>query len=80
MGRAIDQDKRIDALEVKVSEILSILDELSKTNSKQTQVDLHETTKVEKSNDEGSGDSGKQSDNGKSKPKAKPRSSSKDSK
>ena len=46
MGRAIDQDRRIDALEIKVSEILSILDELSKTNSKQTQVDLHEATKV----------------------------------
>ena len=80
MGRAIDQDRRIDALEIKVSEILSILDELSKTNSKQTQVDLHEARNVEKSIDEGSGDSSKQSDNGKSKPKAKPRSSSKDSK
>ena len=80
MGRAIDVDKRLDSLESKVGEILSILDELSKTNSKQTQVDLHEATKVEKSNDEGSGDSSKQSDSGKSKSKAKSGSSSKDSK
>ena len=80
MGRAIEVDKRLDDLEHKINEVLLILDELGKTNSKQKQVDLHEATKVEKSNDEGSGDSGKQSDNGKSKPKAKPRSSSKDSK
>ena len=62
MGRAIDQDRRIDALEIKVSEILSILDELSKTNSKQKQVDLHKETKpVEEKN--GKKDKGNNSKN-----------------
>ena len=51
MGRAIDVDRRLDSLEGKVSEILSVLDELSKTNSKQKQVDLHKETKpVEEKN------------------------------
>ena len=80
MGRAIDVDKRLDDLENKVSEIFSILDELSKVGTKQEHIDLHETTKTKKSNDEGSGDSSKQSDSGKSKPKAKSRNSSKSSK
>ena len=64
MGRAIDQEKRIDDLENKVNEILLILDELGKTGSKQKQVDLHEEIKTEKTNNEGSGDSDVKSDNG----------------
>ena len=67
MGRAIDVDKRLDDLENRVNEVLLILDELSQTNSKQKQVDLHEATKTEKSNNEGSGKSDVKSDNGKSK-------------
>ena len=67
MGRAIDVDKRLDDLEHRVNEVLLILDELSQTNSKQKQVDLHEATKTEKSNNEGSGKSDVKSDNGKSK-------------
>ena len=67
MGRAIDVDNRLDKLEHRINEVLLILDELSQTNSKQKQVDLHEATKTEKSNNEGSGKSDVKSDNGKSK-------------
>ena len=54
MGRAIDVDKRLDDLEYKVNEILLILDELGKVNTTQEHIDLHEETKTEKTNDEGS--------------------------
>ena len=67
MGRAIEVDKRLDDLENKINEVLLILDELGKTNSKQKQVDLHEETKTKKSNDEGSGKRDVKSDSGKSK-------------
>ena len=49
MGRAIDVDNRLDKLEHRINEVLLILDELSQTNSKQKQVDLHEETKPKKS-------------------------------
>ena len=71
MGRAIEVDKRLDDLENKINEVLSILDELSQTNSKQTQVDLHEETKTKKTNNESDGDSSGKSNKGKSKSKAK---------
>ena len=67
MGRAIEVDKRLDDLEHKINEVLLILDELGKTGSKQKQVDLHETTKKEKSNNEGNGKRSVKSDTGKSK-------------
>ena len=41
MGRAIDVDKRLDALEMKVNEILLMLDELANTNTTQEHIDLH---------------------------------------
>ena len=64
MGRAIEVDKRLDDLESRVDEILSILDELSKVNTTQEHIDLHEETKEKKTNDEGSGDSDVKPDNG----------------
>ena len=79
MGRAIEVDKRLDAIEFKVNELFLILDELNKTATTQEHIDLHETEKKE-ANDEPSGDSGKQSDSGKSKPKAKSGGSTKSSK
>ena len=50
MGRAIEVDKRLDALEHKINEVLLILDELGKTGSKQKKVDLHEEIETEKTN------------------------------
>ena len=41
MGRAIEVDKRLDALEHKINEVLLILDDLSKVGTKQKKVDLH---------------------------------------
>ena len=67
MGRAIDVDKRLDDLEHKVNEILLILDDLSNMNTTQEHIDLHEETKEEKANDEGSGNSDIKSGNGNSK-------------
>ena len=80
MGRAIDQEKRIDDLEMRVNEILLMLDELGKTGSKQKQVDLHEEVKTEKTNDEGSGDSDVKSNNGNKKKSAGNNKNSKSSK
>ena len=67
MGRAIDVDKRLDKLEHNVNEILLILEELSRVNTTQEHIDIHEETKQEKANDEGNGKGGDESDNGKSK-------------
>jgi len=75
MGRAIEMEKRLDALEFKVNEILLMLDELANTNTTQEHIDLHEETK-EEANDKGSKGSSGKSDKGKSTAKAK---SSKDS-
>ena len=66
MGRAIDVDKRLDDLEYKVNEILLILDELGKVNTTQAHIDLHEETKTEKTNDEGSGEGDNKSNSRKS--------------
>ena len=79
MGRAIDHEKRIDALELKVNEIFLILDEFRKFSTTKENIDIHEATK-EKTNNEGSGESGGKSDTGKSKPKRKSSSNSKNSK
>ena len=76
MGRAIDMERRLDSLEFKVNEILLMLDELANTNTTQEHIDLHEETKEEKTNDEGSSKSSGKSDKGKSVSKTK---SSKDS-
>ena len=69
MGRAIEVDKRLDALEFKVNEVLLILDELSRVNTTQEHIDIHEETKQEKTNNEGSRKSSGKSNNGKSKAK-----------
>ena len=66
MGRAIEVDKRLDDLEFKVNEILLILDELSKVNTTQEHIDLHEETKEDKTNNAGSGKSNNKSNSGKS--------------
>ena len=79
MGRAIDVDKRLDALEMKVNEILLMLEEFAQTNTKKENIDIHEATK-EKTNNEGSGKSSRKSDTGKSKSKGKSSSDSKNSK
>ena len=64
MGRAIEVDKRLDALEHKINEVLLILEDLSKVGTKQEHIDIHEETKTKKTNNEGSGDSDVKSDNG----------------
>ena len=69
MGRAIDVDKRLDALEMKVNEILLMLEEFAQTNTKKENIDIHEATKEKKSNNEGSGKSSGKSNSGKSKSK-----------
>ena len=45
MGRAIDVDKRLDKLEFQVNELFLILEELSKVNTTQEHIDIHEETK-----------------------------------
>ena len=57
MGRAIDVDKRLDKLEHDMSELWLILEELSRVNTTQEHIDIHEATKEEKTNDEGNGES-----------------------
>tara|TARA_Y100001963_G_scaffold86867_1_gene120080 strand:- start:731 stop:970 length:240 start_codon:yes stop_codon:yes gene_type:complete len=79
MGRAIDTDKRLEALEHKINEVLLILDELGKTGSKQKKVDLNETTKQEKTNSKTAGNSNKQSNNGSSKKSDRDNKNSKNS-
>jgi len=65
MGRAIEMEKDIDTLKHKVNEIFLILDEISKVGTKQEHIDLHEETKEEKTNNEGSGKSSGKSNKGK---------------
>ena len=67
MGRAIDVDKRLDKLEHDMHELWLILEELSRVNTTQEHIDIHEATKEEKTNDEGNGESSDKLDNGKSK-------------
>ena len=67
MGRAIDVDKRLDKLEHDMSELWLILEELSRVNTTQEHIDIHEATKEEKTNDEVNGESSDKLDNGKSK-------------
>ena len=55
MGRAIEVDKRLDVLEHRVNELFLILEELSKVNTTQENIDLHEETKPKKANNETSG-------------------------
>jgi hypothetical protein len=69
MGRAIEVDKRLDKLEHQINEIFLILDEISKVGTKQEHIDIHEETKQEKTNNEGSRKSSGKSNNGKSKAK-----------
>ena len=66
MGRAIEMENRLDTLEFKVNEILLMLDELANTNTTQEHIDLHEETKTEKTNDEGSGEGDNKSNSRKS--------------
>ena len=80
MGRAIDVDKRLDKLESQVNELFLILEELSNITTTQEHIDLHEETKEEKTNDEGSGDSNIKSSNGKSKKSNRNTKNSKSSK
>ena len=80
MGRAIDQEKRIDDLENKVNEILLILDEFRQSNTVKENIDIHEATEEKKGNDERDGESSVKSDSGKSKSKSKSPSNSKSSK
>ena len=80
MGRAIEVDKRLDKIESQVNELFLILEELSNINTTQEHIDLHEETKEEKTNDEGSGDSNIKSSNGKSKKSNRNTKNSKSSK
>ena len=79
MGRAIEVDKRLDDLEFKVNEILLFLDDLSKVNTTQEHIELHETEKKE-TNSKSDGDSSKQSDNGNKKKSNRNNTNSKSSK
>ena len=80
MGRAIEVDKRLDKIENQVNELFLILEELSKVNTTQEHIDIHEEVKTEKANDEGSGDSDIKSSNGKSKKSNRDTKNSKSSK
>ena len=80
MGRAIEVDKRLDALEFKVNEILLMLYELANTNTTQEHIDLHEETKEEKTDNKGDGNSDSEPDKGKSNAKTKSRKNSGSSK
>ena len=80
MGRAIDVDKRLDALEFKINEVLLMLEEFSRTNTTKENIDIHEATKEKKNNNEGSGKSSVKPNTGKSKPKSRANGDSKSSK
>ena len=71
MGRAIDVDKRLDKLEHDMNELWLILEELSRVNTTQEHIDIHEATKEEKTNDEGNGKSSKSANTAKPKPSKK---------
>ena len=64
MGRAIEVDKRLDKLEFQVNELFLILEELSKVNTTQEHIDIHEETKEKKTDNERGGDSDVKPDNG----------------
>ena len=70
MGRAIEVDKRLEVLENQVNELFLILEELSKVNTTQENIDLHEETK-EETNVKGSTDGDGKSNKGKSDAKTK---------
>ena len=80
MGRAIEVDKRLDKLELRVNELFLILEELSNVNTTQEHIDIHEETKEKKTNDEGSGDSDVKPDNGNKKKSNRNTKNSKSSK
>tara|TARA_Y100000593_G_scaffold68141_1_gene125227 strand:- start:52 stop:294 length:243 start_codon:yes stop_codon:yes gene_type:complete len=80
MGRAIEVDKRLDKIENQVNELFLILEELSKVNTTQEHIDIHEETKEKKTDNEGSGDSNIKSSNGKSKKSNRNNKNSKSSK
>tara|TARA_R100000458_G_C8236773_1_gene216906 strand:+ start:938 stop:1180 length:243 start_codon:yes stop_codon:yes gene_type:complete len=80
MGRAIEVDKRLDKIENQVNELFLILEELSKVNTTQEHIDIHEETKEKKTDNEGSGNSNIKSSNGKSKKSNRNNKNSKSSK
>ena len=80
MGRAIDVDKRLDKLENQVNELFLILEELSKVNTTQEHIDIHEETKEKKTDNEGNGDSDVKPDNGNKKKSNRNNKNSKSSK
>ena len=80
MGRAIEVDKRLDKIEHDINELWLILEEISKVNTTQEHIDIHEETKEKKTNDEGSGDSDVKPDNGNKKKSNRNTKNSKSSK
>ena len=80
MGRAIEVDKRLDKIEHDINELWLILEEISKVNTTQEHIDIHEEVKTEKANDEGSGDSDVKPDNGNKKKSNRNTKNSKSSK
>ena len=81
MGRAIDMEKDIDTLKLRVEKLenqvrgmVSKLDEINEKSSKTKHVDLTEVkneTKKEKTNNEGNGKSNKSTNTAKPKPSKK---------
>ena len=71
MGRAVDVDKRLDALEMKVNELLLMLDEFAQTNTVKENIDIHEATKQKETNNEGNGKSSGKPNSRKSKSKSR---------
>ena len=80
MGRAIDMERNIDALKIRLDKLENIvrvmthrLDKTDEKSSKTTHIDLTEVKdgKEEKTNDEGSGKSNKSDDKNVGKPKRK---------
>ena len=77
MGRAIDMEKDIDSLKIKVERLqnqlrgmVSKIDELEEKSTKTKHIDLTEVkneTKKEKTNNEGNGDGSKSTNTAKSK-------------
>ena len=81
MGRAIDMEKDIDTLKLRVEKLenqvrgmVSKLDEINEKSSKTKHIDLTEVkneTKKEKTNNEGNGKSNKSTNTAKPKPSKK---------
>ena len=80
MGRAIEVDKRLDRIENHINELFLILEELSKVNTTQEHIDIHEETKEKKTDNEGDGDSDVKSNNGNKKKSNRNTKNSKSSK